>query len=1059
LAKDNNAYLEFHPDFFVIKDKDTKKILYRGRCQGGLYPLLSGTSSQGQRPNPEALAAHMPSTSLWHSRLGHPAIPIVQKIISSNSLPCASDKSVESVCDSCQRAKSRQLPYPVSNKISSSPLELIYSDVWGPAPTSVGRHNYYVSFIDDYSKFTWIYLLRHKYEVFKVFQDFQQLVERKFSRKILCIQSDWGGEYEKLNSFFKKIGISHRVSCPHAHQQNGAAERKHRHIVEVGLALLANASMPLKFWDQAFLTATYLINLLPSKVINFEVPTIRLLGETPDYSNLRVFGCACWPNLRPYNSRKLSFRSTQCAFLGYSSMHKGFKCLDISTGRIYISRDVVFDEAVFPFAALHSNAGALLQKEIILLPPSLRNPGDENCYDFNSTNATNVPDASTVPQENSSASSSEGLPQFSFPAPSGLPGTAHPIHADPGMVSMSGSPAQGGASGSPATKATEESVPGTHENSCSMTLPTDDQAAVPVPEDQPRSSMSPGFSQSMPVSDETEPSGAPSALPSAPEPQRPKTRLQSGIVKPKSLYDGMIRYSFFSMTGEPNSVQEALANSKWKQAMEAEFDALKKNKTWRLVPSKSGQNIIDCKWVYKIKRKADGSIDRYKARLVAKGFKQRYGIDYEDTFSPVVKIATVRLVLSIAVSRGWCLKQLDVQNAFLHGVLEEEVYMKQPPGFESDKTPHYVCKLDKAIYGLKQAPRAWYSRLSNKLISLGFVASKSDTSLFIYNRGGIMIYILIYVDDIIVTSNDPKAVTVLLADLREDFALKDLGMLHYFLGIEVKEEQGGITLSQGKYAQDLLKRVGMADCKPCTTPLSASEKLSSYEGTPLSSEDGTRYRSVVGALQYLTITRPDLSYSVNRVCQFLHAPTTIHWTAVKRILRYIRYTIKMGLHIQKAAVPSLSAFSDADWAGDVDDRRSTGGFAIFFGPNLISWSARKQPTVSRSSTEAEYKAMANATAELIWLEQLLTELDIKLRRPAILWCDNLGATYLSANPVFHARAKHIEIDFHFVRERVLRKQLQVRFISTRDQLADGFTKALPVAKLRDFVHNLNLTSG
>ena len=446
LAKDNNAYLEFHPDFFVIKDKDTKKILYRGRCQGGLYPLSSGTSSQGQRPNPEALAAHMPSTSLWHSRLGHPAIPIVQKIISSNSLPCASDKSVESVCDSCQRAKSRQLPYPVSNKISSSPLELIYSDVWGPAPTSVGRHNYYVSFIDDYSKFTWIYLLRHKYEVFKVFQDFQQLVERKFSRKILCIQSDWGGEYEKLNSF-KKIGISHRVSCPHAHQQNGAAERKHRHIVEVGLALLANASMPLKFWDQAFLTATYLINLLSSKVVNFEVPIIRLLGETPDYSNLRVFGCACWPNLRPYNSRKLSFRSTQCAFLGYSSMHKGFKCLDISTGRIYISRDVVFDEAVFPFAALHSNAGALLQKEIILLPPSLRNPGDDNCYDFNSTNATNVPDASTVPQENSSASSSECLPQFCFPAPSGLPGTAHQIHADPGMVSMSGSPAQGGGLG------------------------------------------------------------------------------------------------------------------------------------------------------------------------------------------------------------------------------------------------------------------------------------------------------------------------------------------------------------------------------------------------------------------------------------------------------------------------------------------------------------------------------------------------------------------------------------------------------------------------------------
>jgi histone deacetylase 1/2 len=223
---------------------------------------------------------------------------------------------------------------------------------------------------------------------------------------------------------------------------------------------------------------------------------------------------------------------------------------------------------------------------------------------------------------------------------------------------------------------------------------------------------------------------------------------------------------------------------------------------------------------------------------------------------------------------------------------------------------------------------------------------------------------LIYVDDIIVTSNAPEAVTALLADLREDFALKDLGKLHYFLGIEVKEENAGITLSQRKYAQDLLTRVGMVGCKPCTTPLSASEKLSSYEGTPLSSEDSTRYRSIVGALQYITLTRPDLSYAVNRVCQFLHAPTSTHWAAAKRILRYIKHMINLGLHIQKTIRPFLSAFSDADWAGDVDDRCSTGEFAVFFGTNLISWSARKQPTVSRSSTEAEYKAIANATTEM-----------------------------------------------------------------------------------------------
>jgi len=248
----------------------------------------------------------------------------------------------------------------------------------------------------------------------------------------------------------------------------------------------------------------------------------------------------------------------------------------------------------------------------------------------------------------------------------------------------------------------------------------------------------------------------------------------------------------------------------------------------------------------------------------------------------------------------------------------------------------------------------------------------------------------------------------------------------------------------------------MLSCKPVTTPLSVSEKLSSQEGDLLGSEDSTQYRSIVGALQYLTLTRPDIAYSVNKVCQFLHSPTTIHWTAVKRILRYVKYTLDLGLRIERSSSLLISAFSDADWAGNVDDRRSTGGFAVFFGSNLISWSARKQATVARSSTEAEYKSMANATAEIIWLESLLAELGIKITQISCLWCDNLGATYLAANPVFHARAKHIEIDFHFVRERVTNKQLQIRFISTNDQLADGFTKALPTQKFGAFVGNLNL---
>jgi histone deacetylase 1/2 len=253
-----------------------------------------------------------------------------------------------------------------------------------------------------------------------------------------------------------------------------------------------------------------------------------------------------------------------------------------------------------------------------------------------------------------------------------------------------------------------------------------------------------------------------------------------------------------------------------------------------------------------------------------------------------------------------------------------------------------------------------------------------------------------------VISSSQTTTNALLQDLQHEFALKDLGDLHYFLGIEVKRTQEGLVISQQKYASDILVWVGMKNCKVVDTPLSTSEKLSLTDGDPVGAEDSTKYRSMVGALQYLTFTRPDICFAMNKVCQFLHAPTTVYWSAVKRILRYIHGSLTIGLKFRKSPSMVVSAFSDADWAGCVDDKRSTGGFAVFLGANLISWSARKQPTVSRSSTEAEYKALANATAKMMWVQKLLQELGVPHSLVARLWCDNLGAKYLSSNPVFHA---------------------------------------------------------
>jgi histone deacetylase 1/2 len=526
-----------------------------------------------------------------------------------------------------------------------------------------------------------------------------------------------------------------------------------------------------------------------------------------------------------------------------------------------------------------------------------------------------------------------------------------------------------------------------------------------------------------------------------------QTRSKHGIHKPKLLstvYSPHIQ--------EPSNFNEAKRSTDWVHAMQLEFNALQKNKTWTLVPRSEAPSVIGSKWVYKVKLCADGSIDRYKARLVAKGFNQTLGIDYFETFSPVVKPTTIRVVLTIALSNHWSIHQLDVHNAFLNGELQEDVYMQQPLGFEDSNFPNHVCKLQKAIYGLKQAPRMWYNKLQDTLLSWGFSNSNTDASLFLYHLDDSQMFVLVYVDDIIVTGNNSSLIQQLIHDLNTHFALKDLGKLHYFLGIEMSYSNGMCHLSQTKYIQDLLVKSELTDCKPIATPMASDRVLSLHDGNLL--EDPKPYRSLVGALQYCTITRPDLSFSVNKVCQFLHAPTDVHFKAVKRILRYLKGTIHHGLALQPSSNLNLVVYTDADWASCPDDRKSTGGYSAFLGANLVSWTSGKQGVVSRSSAESEYRALADGAAEITWLENLLGELRYPLKTPPLILSDNISATYLAANPILHARTKHVEIDHHFVQDRVVKGSLLVRHTPSDEQIADILTKALGTQKFLSFRNKL-----
>ncbi|CAM8992435.1 unnamed protein product [Rhodiola kirilowii] len=410
--------------------------------------------------------------------------------------------------------------------------------------------------------------------------------------------------------------------------------------------------------------------------------------------------------------------------------------------------------------------------------------------------------------------------------------------------------------------------------------------------------------------------------------------------------------------------------------MNKEISTLEVNHTWIITDLPSNQPLTDCKWIFRIKLKSDGTIERYKARLVAKGFTQIEGLDYNETFAPVAKMTTVRCLLAVAIIRSWPIFQLDVDNAFLHGSLDEDVYMKLPPGyFKYEREAGKVCKLTKSLYGLKQAPRQWFAKFTEALLKFGFTQSLNDYSLFTLQEGTEFIILLVYVNDVLLTCTSLVLIDNIKAFIHDKFKIKDLGTLKYFLGLEVARNSTGVFLHQRKYAMYILTDQGMVDCKPAKTPLPIKHQLSLLDASPI--EDPMIYRKLVGKLFYLTITRPDLAHSVHILSQFMSVPTSDHLKAAHRLLRYIKGAPAQGLFFSSSSSLVMKAFCDADWAACPKTRRST--------------------------TESEYRSMAVTCSKILWLTRLLSDMKASVPRHITLHCDNQASIHITKNPVFHER--------------------------------------------------------
>lgn len=1027
------------------------------------------------------------------------------------------------VCEGCVMGKFARPPFPTSESQSYAPLELVHTDLCGPMGVpSIGNAKYMFLLVDDYSRYSWAFFLSKKSQTLETFKKWQVLIERQLDHTLKILRSDNGGEFcsTPFEDHLRSLGVVHQTTIPYSSQQNGVVERANRTIVERTIALMHSEQIPLRLWAETMSTVVYLKNRSPSVVLNDRTPYEALKGRSPNLDHLRVVGCAAWVMIRKEaRESKLHPRAVLCVMIGYSETQKGWKVWDPAQNRIIVARDVQFDESHSAERLLRPKVSFELLRQTLTpvdntiepatspvtfngsapFTPSAHGVSTSRSMDLVETVGEVMSRASTV--EPSSRQSSVEPPTVTQTV--GATATRSPPQNDCSTVEAPAEP-------SGTVGAEQSSAPSQSEQPSSVDPQPTSTSDTPSGVSLNRPTKRPRMPKGWYLSDEAPP------LPEPPprEPPNYTTRSGRAVHRPVTFDnqaliieeddDAQARYiterddflgrpdcptfspsdprlpdwpSQLSILAlamkaiselDPQTFAEAIsspASDQWKTAMAEEMRSLIKAKVFISVNrSDVRKKILTGKWVFRIKHDSTGSIDRYKARWVARGFEQRAGIDFEETFAPVAKFQSIRIIIALASMFDLELHQMDVKTAFLYGDLTEEVYMEIPDGYRVDRSK--VWKLVKSLYGLKQAPRAWYYNIHQTLLKLGFTRAFSDTSIYSRRDKRGLIIVGLYVDDLTIAASNISIMVDFKREMTRVYEMKDLGELQFILGLQVVRDRKARTihLHQEQYIKKILARFEMTDTRHYWTPMPEKKVLSPRTPDQPSTDTAT-YLSMLGSLMYAMIgTRPDLAYAVGMLGRFSHDPSLEHRKAMDQVFNYLRGTTTLGVVFGPRSsddhpdIHQLVGYCDADYAtNDVSRRRVTSGFIFKLWGGAISWQSKRQPSVTLATAEAEYVAMSQASKEFLWIRSLLTELGYRLTRPIILHGDNQAAIAIGRNPTAHSRAKHIDIVFHHIRELVERKLIELEYLKTDSMIADGLTKPLGRIKYNRFVQTLGLS--